>query len=122
MKMENSAKKTQGKTDKPIINQHTTQTRDREDRRLLSRIVWYPRPLQANLNQDTQVSLTRRRPQRPTKCNNPIINNLIKSRARDFKTHEKVLRNRLINKTRPVNEMANKELILKQILQVKDTP
>jgi len=40
---------------------------------------WYPRPLQADLNQDTQVPLTRRRPQQPTKCNNPIINNLIKS-------------------------------------------
>ena len=41
MKMENSAKKTQGITDKPVINQHKKQTKDREDRRLLSRIVRY---------------------------------------------------------------------------------
>ena len=40
----------------------------------------YPRPLQAELNQDSQIPLTRRRPQQPTKYINSIINTLTKTR------------------------------------------
>ena len=40
----------------------------------------------------------------------------------NFETHEKVLKNRLINKTRPVNEIINKELILEETLHVKNSP
>jgi len=36
----------------------------------------------------------------------------------NFDTHEKVLRNRLINKTRPINEIGNKEFVLTRMLQV----
>jgi len=38
----------------------------------------------------------------------------------DFKTHEQILRNRLINKTRLMNEIADRDFIIKQILQIRD--
>ncbi|MCW3986236.1 MAG: site-specific integrase [Candidatus Bathyarchaeota archaeon] len=40
---------------------------------------WYPRPLYAELNQDTQIPQTRRRPQQPSKYDDLIINTLIKA-------------------------------------------